>query len=172
MGMTDRAVRASDGTTSAGATALAWTGLIHTAYGLLAYWPVWALIAGDGVFNAIGSSPRPERDAALWFLVSGVLLIVVGRTAGLLHRTTRNGSGPGGLERYRNRRGRWDPCTGLGVAARRGIWDSSGRPTAAGAIVESIAGRCSGRRRKHVEGPNGALSYGAARRATMTAHPA
>ena len=93
MGMTDRAVRASDGTTSAGATALAWTGLIHTAYGLLAYWPVWALIAGDGVFNAIGSSPRPERDAALWFLVSGVLLIVVGRTAGLLHRTT--GTVPG-----------------------------------------------------------------------------
>jgi hypothetical protein len=88
MEMTDRAVRDSDGTTSAGATALTWTGVIHTAYGLLAYGAVWAAIAGDGVFNAIGSSPRPERDAALWFLVSGVLLIVLGRTAGLIHRTT------------------------------------------------------------------------------------
>jgi hypothetical protein len=86
MGMTDRAVRASSGTI--GAKALTWTGVIHTVYGLLAYGAVLAAIAGDGVFNAIGSSPRPERDAALWFVTSGVLLIVLGRMAAWVQSTS------------------------------------------------------------------------------------
>lgn len=81
MGMTDRAVRASSSTVSIGAKALTLTGAIHTVYGLVAYGAVLGAIAGDGVFNAIGSSPRPERDAALWFVTSGVLLIVLGRMA-------------------------------------------------------------------------------------------
>ena len=53
------------------------TGIIHTLVGLLAYAAPLAAIGRAGVFNAVGS--HADRDAAVWFLLSGVLLITLGQ---------------------------------------------------------------------------------------------
>ncbi len=53
------------------------TGIIHTLVGLLAYAAPLADIGRAGVFNAVGS--HADRDAAVWFLLSGVLLITLGQ---------------------------------------------------------------------------------------------
>ena len=63
----------------AGGPALTATGTIHTAFGLLAYADPLAGIARDGVLDAIGT--HADRDAALWFLVTGLLLITLGAMA-------------------------------------------------------------------------------------------
>jgi hypothetical protein len=91
MGTDESATQARTGRaspTSRGGLALTVTGAIHTVYGLVAYGATLADIAGDGVFNAVGSSAGPDRDAALWFLVTGVLLIVLGRFARWAQRVT------------------------------------------------------------------------------------
>ena len=75
-------------TKAIGPAALTWTGVIHTLYGVVAYGATLAEIVGDGVFNAIGSDSGPGRDAALWFLATGVLLIVLGRMARWAQRST------------------------------------------------------------------------------------
>lgn len=73
---------------SRGGVALIVTGVIHTFVGVAAYGSTLADIAGEGIFNAIGSNPGPTRDAALWFLVTGVSLIVLGRLARWAQRAT------------------------------------------------------------------------------------
>ena len=52
------------------------TGIIHTLVGLLAYAAPLADIGRAGVVNAVGT--HADRDAAVWFLLSGVLLITLG----------------------------------------------------------------------------------------------
>ena len=63
----------------AGGVALLATGTSHTALGLLAYADPLAAIARDGVLNAVGT--HTDRDAAVWFLVTGLLLITLGALA-------------------------------------------------------------------------------------------
>ena len=60
-----------------GAPLLVAMGIIHALVGLLAYAAPLADISRAGVFNAVGS--HTDRDAAVWFLLSGVLLITLGQ---------------------------------------------------------------------------------------------
>ena len=60
-----------------GAPLLLATGIIHTLVGLLAYAAPLADIGRAGVFNAVGT--HADRDAAVWFLLTGVLLITLGQ---------------------------------------------------------------------------------------------
>ncbi len=53
------------------------TGIIHSLVGLLVYAAPLADIGRAGVFNAVGS--HADRNAAVWFLLSGVLLITLGQ---------------------------------------------------------------------------------------------
>ena len=62
-----------------GAPLLLATGIIHTLLGLLAYAAPLADIGRAGVVNAVGT--HADRDAAVWFLLSGVLLITLGQLA-------------------------------------------------------------------------------------------
>ncbi len=108
---------------SRGGVALIATGVFHTLVGVAAYGATLADIAGEGVFNAIGANPGPTRDAALWFLVTGVLLIVLGRLARWAQRSA--GTLPRSLG--------WSV---IGVAALVGVpMPASGWPLVAGAGV-------------------------------------
>ena len=69
-----------------GAPLLLATGIIHTLVGLLAYAAPLADIGRAGVFNAVGT--HADRDAAVWFLLSGVLLITLGQLARWAQRQT------------------------------------------------------------------------------------
>ena len=62
------------------------TGIIHTLVGLLAYAAPLADIGRAGVFNAVGS--HADRDAAVWFLLSGVLLITLGQLSRWVQQQT------------------------------------------------------------------------------------
>ena len=69
-----------------GGSLLIATGVIHTLVGLLAYAAPLADIGRAGVVNAVGS--HADRDAAVWFLLSGVLLLTLGRVCRWARRQT------------------------------------------------------------------------------------
>ena len=109
------------------------TGIIHTLVGLLAYAAPLADIGRAGVVNAVGS--HTDRDAAVWFLLSGVLLITLGQLSRWAQQHT--GTLPAFLGR-----------TLLGVAAAVAIlMPVSGWPlvAAAGGLLLAAA-RVKGRR--------------------------
>ncbi len=51
-------------------------GILHTLGGLLAFITSLGAIARDGFVNAV--DPHPDRQAAFWVLLSGVLLMTLG----------------------------------------------------------------------------------------------
>lgn len=51
-------------------------GILHTLTGILGFRPTFAAIARDGVFDTIGGDV--ERQAALWFTLAGLMLVVLG----------------------------------------------------------------------------------------------
>ena len=65
--------------------ALVITGLIHTVFGLVAFRSALADLAGDGLLNAVGESY--ERHTAVWFLITGFVMILLGMLVHHLNRT-------------------------------------------------------------------------------------
>lgn len=61
------------------------TGVLHLLAGFVFYARPLAAIARDGFFNAVTpnlAAPAFDRDAAFWFMFSGVMLLLLG---GLVH---------------------------------------------------------------------------------------
>ena len=54
-------------------------GILHTLGGLLAFITPLGAIARDGFVNAV--DPHPDRQAAFWVLLTGVLLLTLGHSA-------------------------------------------------------------------------------------------
>lgn len=69
-----------------GGLTLTATGILHTLVGLVAYSGPLGDIGRDGVFNAIGS--HFDRDAAFWFLMTGILLVTLGQLSRWVQRQT------------------------------------------------------------------------------------
>ncbi len=66
--------------------ALMLIGALHTLVGFLLYGGPLADIARDGVFDAVGA--HPDRQAAVWFLVTGVALLLFGYVTQWTQRQT------------------------------------------------------------------------------------
>lgn len=54
-------------------------GIVHNIVGIVGYSRPLADIGRGGVFNAV--VPHFDRDAAFWFLMSGVLIFILGQLA-------------------------------------------------------------------------------------------
>ena len=61
-------------------------GVLHTLLGLLGFAAPLAAIARDGFVNAV--DPHPDRQAACWVLLAGVLLMTLGHSARWAQRRT------------------------------------------------------------------------------------
>ena len=61
-------------------------GLLHLVVGGLVYAQPLADIGGDGFFNAVDG--HVDRDAAFWFMLSGVLLVILGQLTSWAQRRT------------------------------------------------------------------------------------
>lgn len=54
------------------------TGMLHTIIAFILHWKTYLTIINDGLINAIGR--EYDRAFAFWFLVCGVLIILLGQT--------------------------------------------------------------------------------------------
>lgn len=54
------------------------TGVLHVVIGLIKSWAIWCNIVSDGFINSVGNDI--ERGFVLWFLLAGVLFILLGYT--------------------------------------------------------------------------------------------
>ncbi len=68
-------------------TYLTWTGVIHTAVALVMGYGNYMPMLREGLVNSVGSSF--ERGFVLWFLVCGVLLLLLGPLLQHYLRVTR-----------------------------------------------------------------------------------
>lgn len=62
-------------------------GIIHTLFGVLFDFPILASIVGDG-FNSVAAG-QLEREALFWFLMSGLLFILLGASISKLRQVPR-----------------------------------------------------------------------------------
>ncbi|MCI4669553.1 MAG: DUF6463 family protein [Bacteroidia bacterium] len=51
-------------------------GLIHTAFGMVVFWSIFAEILNEGLFNTVNQ--QPIREAFYWFEFFGLVLMILG----------------------------------------------------------------------------------------------
>ena len=62
-------------------------GAIHTLFGLVAFRATVRDLIDEGLWNTVNG--QPNREMAFWFLFSGLLLMILGRTIGELPADVR-----------------------------------------------------------------------------------